>query len=527
MSEAGRTTTHQAESSIQKIIREYTGGQLSRNEALIKIFPLIYRRTLFILKVLYGIRPERDQDDLLQEVMLRVVRSWHTYDPTRPHFLNWLDQITRRVKIDYLKGKNRYEEVFSNPDEEKSDWQITNYAAANPDADIKIDLARLLQELPEYDRVLLHHKFFEGYKDSELAEKYNLRESRIKSHVRRAVAKLCEKLGIDKKQDPPTSPSGQSRSRGSGPSAPELPPELNLRTSLGIDFLAKGVPFMNCTDEELAALFSNWKAHELDNISPEREAQAMARFRRALENEPEPEKAKGVAVGETHRRDNDAGFGLVPLMALVGIFAHLVLHAMNSTKAALNALGAAKLAVHALTASIACLRLEIRPPTSPAEELVLRDRGFRLVLIPTVGGAIAYISGFFGPYRPGSALFWARLLWAIFMSFVLWHANRRSFRIQRQRYDGFQHRLRKMCVLLLINLFLTVPLTWLMLEIWRLCEIAGAQAGLDVPYFFAGLGPQLTRILIITLFGVAVITHGYDVCFWRACGHASHCEPSD
>jgi hypothetical protein len=159
------------------------------------------------------------------------------------------------------------------------------------------------------------------------------------------------------------------------------------------------------------------------------------------------------------------------------------------------------------------LGLEIRPPTSPGEELVLRDRGFRLVLIPAVGVAIAYISGFFDPYRPGSALFWAGLLWAIFMSFVLWHANRRSFRIQRQRYDGFQHRFRKMCMLLLINLFLTVPLTWLMLKMWYFLTGLGPD--------LTGLGPDLTRILITTLFGVAVITHRYDVCFWRACGHAS------
>jgi hypothetical protein len=74
-----------------------------------------------------------------------------------------------------------------------------------------------------------------------------------------------------------------------------------------------------------------------------------------------------------------------------------------------------------------------------------------------------------------------------------------------------------MCVLLLVNLFLTVPLTLLMLMMW---------------YFFAGSGPDLTRILITrilitTLCGVAVITLGHDVCFWRECGHASYFEPSD
>jgi RNA polymerase sigma factor (sigma-70 family) len=356
MSKTGRATTasHEIESAAQEIIREYNDGRLSRNDAVIKIFPLVYRRTLFILKFAFTVLRPQDQDDLLQEVMLRVVRSLHTYGRSGAPFLYWMDKITRNVKIDYLKGKKRNEEVFRDPDEEDSDWQIDNYTAANPDADIKIDLARLLQELPEDDRMLLHDKFFDGYTVPELAEKYDLAESTIKFHLRRAVAKVCEKLGIDKKQGPPASPPGQNRSGGSGPSTPESPPDPHFRTALATNLLAKGVTFMNCTDEDLAALFSDWKVRELNGISPEREAQALARFKRALKNEPEPEKAKGVAVGETmpQRHQNDAGFGLFPLIALVGAFTNIVLYTLNSAKTTLNAFGTAKLVAHTVVASM-------------------------------------------------------------------------------------------------------------------------------------------------------------------------------
>jgi hypothetical protein len=110
---------------------------------------------------------------------------------------------------------------------------------------------------------------------------------------------------------------------------------------------------MNCTDEELATLFSDWKAQELNSISPEREARALAQFKRALEKEPVPEKSKGVAVGETMpRRRNDAGFGFFPLIALLGAVADLVLYTLHSTKVALNALGTAKLVTHGLRASM-------------------------------------------------------------------------------------------------------------------------------------------------------------------------------
>lgn len=71
--------------------RTHKGGRLSRKQAVTEIFPLTYRRVLRILKGGFNILSVQDQEDQLQEVMLRVVRSLHTYDPSRARFLNWLD----------------------------------------------------------------------------------------------------------------------------------------------------------------------------------------------------------------------------------------------------------------------------------------------------------------------------------------------------------------------------------------------------------------------------------------------------
>jgi len=144
-----------------------------------------------------------------------------------------MDEITRNVKIDFLNGKNRTAAIFCEPNEGESDWQIDSYAAVNPDLSIKIDLARILQRLPEEDRVLLLNRFFDGYTVPELAEKYNLPESTIKFYLRRAIAKICETLGNDKKKGPQrNSPPGQYDSGGIRPSSPESPSGLHLRTTL-------------------------------------------------------------------------------------------------------------------------------------------------------------------------------------------------------------------------------------------------------------------------------------------------------
>ena len=114
------TTSHQIDASTQQIIGEYNDGRISRNDAISEIFSLVYPRMLVMVKVVYSVLPPQDQDDLVQEVMLRALKSLETYDSSRGPFLYWLDAITRNVKIDYLNHKNRDKGIFRDPDEDSS-----------------------------------------------------------------------------------------------------------------------------------------------------------------------------------------------------------------------------------------------------------------------------------------------------------------------------------------------------------------------------------------------------------------------
>ncbi|MGA3238125.1 MAG: sensor histidine kinase [Bryobacteraceae bacterium] len=140
-------------------------------------------------------------------------------------------------------------------------------------------------------------------------------------------------------------------------------------------------------------------------------------------------------------------------------------------------------------------------PENRAPELPLRDAGIRILLIPAFGIAIPYFVGYFGPYGPASALYWAGLAWAMLISFAIWHGNRFFLLRQRRYYDWFQHPVRKLCVLLFANVFYTAPVTVLMLLGW---------------YRVAGFGPDWNAIRTATLcciICVATITHVYETVY--------------
>jgi hypothetical protein len=145
---------------------------------------------------------------------------------------------------------------------------------------------------------------------------------------------------------------------------------------------------------------------------------------------------------------------------------------------------------------------EVRgPKPDPLAPEPLHDLGIRLFMIPTFGVVIPYFSGYFGPYTPSSARYWAGLLWANLISFAIWHGNRFFLLKQRQHYDWFRHPIRKICLLLFANFFYTAPVAVVMMLAW---------------YRFAGFGPDWNAIRIVALSSVicvVFITHLYETVY--------------
>ncbi len=142
-----------------------------------------------------------------------------------------------------------------------------------------------------------------------------------------------------------------------------------------------------------------------------------------------------------------------------------------------------------------------KPEFPQPEPLTLHDAGIRWMLIPAFGIAIPYFTGYFGPYGMGSPVYWAGLAWSILISFTIWHGNRFFLLRQRRYYDWFQHPLRKICMLLLANIFYTAPVAVGMVLLW---------------YRAAGFGPDWSAIRAVTLccvICVMFITHVYETVY--------------
>ena len=109
-----------------------------------------------------------------------------------------------------------------------------------------------------------------------------------------------------------------------------------------------------------------------------------------------------------------------------------------------------------------------RPPKTPSAgaDVVLDDRGARLVGIPFFALLITHFSGVLGPYGPATSLYWLGCGWFILLSAILWHANRSFLEWLRHRYDWPFHPGRKVLLLLGANVLSTVPLTGVWHVLW-------------------------------------------------------------
>ena len=134
-------------------------------------------------------------------------------------------------------------------------------------------------------------------------------------------------------------------------------------------------------------------------------------------------------------------------------------------------------------------------------EVPLNDGLIRLIMIPLFGIAIPNLTGYFGPYGPGTITYWVGLAWGMLISYAIWEGNRYLLIKQRRNYDWFRHPIRKVTILAFACVFYTAPCSVSMVLAW---------------YALAGFGPDWNVIRIIALacvICVAFITHVYETVY--------------
>ena len=131
-------------------------------------------------------------EDLVQETLLAVHNQRHTYDAGQP-LTAWVHAIARYKLVDLLRRRAR-REALNDPLEDEMEVFAQSETEA---ADTRRDLARLLERLPDRQRLPIIHMKLEGLSVVEVARMTGMSESAVKVGVHRGLKALATMLRSD------------------------------------------------------------------------------------------------------------------------------------------------------------------------------------------------------------------------------------------------------------------------------------------------------------------------------------------
>lgn len=131
-----------------------------------------------------------DVEDLLQETLLAMHNKRDTYDPDQP-VMPWMYAIARYKLVDLLRARAGREALHDPLDEDLAELASEAGAAAQ---EARRDLAVLLAELPDKQRLPIQYVKIEGVSVAEAAQRTGLSVSAVKIGVHRGLKLLAAKL---------------------------------------------------------------------------------------------------------------------------------------------------------------------------------------------------------------------------------------------------------------------------------------------------------------------------------------------
>ncbi len=127
-----------------------------------------------------------DVEDLVQETLLAVHNQRHTYAADQP-LTAWVHAIARYKLVD-LWRRRAGREAMNDPLED----ELAVFASSDTEAaDARRDLAKLLQRLPERQRLPIQYMKLEGLSVIEAARATGMSESAVKVGVHRGLKALA------------------------------------------------------------------------------------------------------------------------------------------------------------------------------------------------------------------------------------------------------------------------------------------------------------------------------------------------
>lgn len=135
------------------------------------------------------VRLPDDVEDLVQETLLAVHNQRHTYETDQP-LTAWIHAIARYKLVDLLR-RRAGREALTDPLDDEADTLVASDDEAD---DARRDVAVLLAELPDKQRLPIQYVKLEGLSVVEAAHKTGMSESAVKVAVHRGLKALAAKI---------------------------------------------------------------------------------------------------------------------------------------------------------------------------------------------------------------------------------------------------------------------------------------------------------------------------------------------
>jgi len=129
-----------------------------------------------------------ETEDVLQETLLALHLSRHTYEPSSP-VTAWAHAIARYKLVDHLRRSGRHAGNLPLEDE-----ALALAAPESAASDARLDLARALAELPERTRKLIDQVKLQGASVAEAARSAGMSETAAKVAIHRGLQAMARFL---------------------------------------------------------------------------------------------------------------------------------------------------------------------------------------------------------------------------------------------------------------------------------------------------------------------------------------------
>lgn len=138
-----------------------------------------------------------DVEDLVQDILLAVHNQRHTYRPDQP-LTAWVNAMARYKLIDLLRSRSGRETLHDPIDDNMALFANNDHDAA----DARRDVHKLLQQLPDNQRLPIVHTKLEGLSVSEAAAATGMSESAVKVGVHRGMKALAALMNLSVRNAP-------------------------------------------------------------------------------------------------------------------------------------------------------------------------------------------------------------------------------------------------------------------------------------------------------------------------------------